>query len=201
MLSFISTFAKENNDSFYSVSKIIDYYNSEKCFSLLGYKVYFKDTIENKYSLDYVSLGVGLSKKISQQKFTLLEKNIYKSIDNDEIFKKLSEYNPYRQIGAIYSNNTKSKVIVVATMPTSIFNLVEDQNLESTKQKPTSITSLKLNNRILYLRAGYTEPDKQSLSWENEGITYIVFQIQNQTISKEEMIEIAENVMTYNNLH
>ncbi|MBN1499807.1 MAG: hypothetical protein JW982_06625 [Spirochaetes bacterium] len=187
--------ANGNENSFYvSVSKTITYYNTSECFELLGYKVFFPDDLPGKCRLEHVSLGVGLGRQVTRENGNQLEKTMQESIENNEIFNQLSDYDPFRQIGAVYSYGTGSVKLVVATMPSSSYGIVEND-------KSGMASFLKNGKRYYWI--DYSDNEQQEnqspmLIWENDEISFMVFLLNGKSLNEKQAVRIAEEVMKFN---
>lgn len=192
--------AENQADLFFYSSSMTSDLSDENRIALVGFKVNFPDTIESAYALESQSIGVGLSVLISKDVYAKIEKQVTEAITDDSEMMKLAEYKPFRQCGAIYRRGIND-VIVIATMPTEKYNTVEigigREKLES--EYGITFTPVKINEFeaywIVYPDEMNTSP---ALSWDNQGVTYMVFGINETRINKAEAVSIAKSVMLCN---
>jgi hypothetical protein len=186
-----SLYPEENNQMvFIGVSKTIDFYNTKKYFSLLGYRIVFPETVGNEYRLRSVSLGVSLAKQVHRTMQEPLSKRMSSAIEDNQALKALGPYNPYRRTGAFYIQDSQEKVIVVATMPSEKYNIVENH-----PENPDVTCTTFQRKHIQYFWKVYDlAAVSPTLSWEQNNITYMIFSLNGKALQKKEAVTIADYI-------
>ena len=197
LLIFFNNIANSQNDSeLYSIanSKSIGLEDPKKYFPLLGYSVLFPDSISSNHVLMDVALGVGLSKQVTQAEGKGLEEKMTEAIEDNDAFAMLKKYNPFRTMAGFYSNQTRKSIIVVATMPTKVFEEIELKNkTDDKKTKSLMIDGIKC------IWGPLPEENKyHSLVWHKNGVSYMIFPIEGKDFTIEEATNIAKKVIDIN---
>lgn len=182
---------KDESLGFIGVNRGVGYYNTDRYYSLLGYKVVFPDHLEPDFSLDHCLLGIGLAQKVSRETQQALEANMRTAIEDNVTFHKLDDYHPYRSGGGFYLNNTKSIKLVVSSMPADIFKIVEYSVLIQ-REKSKMHTFRKGKFKYIFVdRTGEKIPS--ALYWDSGKITFGIL-VLNGILPESDMVHFAEQI-------
>lgn len=201
LIMSVSVAAETSEKTFFSVGKTIEFHNEDRWFSLLGYRAQFPSSLDETHRLGHVSFGLGLSVMIEQAEADRLEPLMHDAIEDQTGFVKLSKYNPFRTIGGIYGGGERSSVIVVATMPSRMYRVVERPEGCEKYEKENGIKSRKTDV------GGFTGcwieyPDgsetSSTLSWDARGVTYMVFPLNKGKMSLDTALAYAAKVIECN---
>ena len=176
-----------------SVSKSIGLEDPKKYFPLLGYSVQFPESISSSHILIDISMGLGLSQRVTQAEGNTLENKMTAAIEDNNAFAALKKYNPFRTMAGFYADKDRKSIIVVATMPVKAFEEIESKNknnIDSTKSKSLMIDNIKC------LWAPLPEDNKyNSLVWHTNGVSYMIFPIEGKNFTVDEAAGIAKKII------
>jgi hypothetical protein len=195
ILFAVSAFSENANNTFYSVHRG---YNAEDQKLLKPwYQVKFPEKLDSKYRIESISIGVGIGIKTSNDQMSRLDTIMLKAIDNEQSFKELSSWKPYRQ-SAVHYKRTDGAYLIVATLPTSAYNIVE--NMDNYEKEQIVINEYlltdktKYNWRIIDIKDG---KKYKSLSWSVGVLTYLVMNNGDDYFTKEDATKIAEEIQLH----
>jgi hypothetical protein len=198
LLIFFSNIAipQNNSELFHiSIGKSIGMEDPKKYSGLLGYSVQFPESISSSHILIDISLGIGLSKQVTQAEGKVLEEKMTKAIDDKVEFAALKKYNPFRTMGGFYSNKDRTSIIVVATMPVKAFVEIESKGKTSGDAKAKEIV-------IENIKCNWTHLDEDnkyhSLTWSKSGVSYMIFPIEGKDFTLDDATDIAKKIIDIN---
>jgi hypothetical protein len=191
-MMMVPAYSADNNELvFCGVSKSSPLPLSEENFRKIGYKVIFPDAISDDLELKDVSIGVGLSVKITEAQVEKIQQTMAEAIEGDSAFKSLRDYSPYRQTGAFYLNDDRSRVVVVSTMPADKYDIVEKAEFN-----PKDFSgSFKVSGVDCFW---VSDAESPTLSFNIGKINFMLFSIVGNPLSKEEASELAVAVIKSN---
>ena len=198
-MTFVSLSAAEKSEeSFFSISKTIPLHDEDRWFALLGYRTHFPASLDNQHALQTVSFGLGLSVLMDKKTSDNIETLMYDAIENEGSFRKLSGYKPYRTIGGIYTGKDSAAVIVVATMPTTVYQIVERPAECEKYERDHGIRSRDVlvgSFRGCWIEYPGSAETSSTLSWDAQGVTYMIFPLNKGKLTLEEARAYAAEVI------
>ena len=195
LISFNNIIYAQNNTDLYAVSvgKSIGLEDPKKYSHLLGYSMQFPENISATHMLVDISIGLGLTQKVTQAEGKTLEEKMTDAIEDNNAFAALKKYNPFRTIAGFYADKNRKSIIVVATMPAKAFQELESKNknnVDNKKSKNVIIDGIKC------LWAPLPEDNKyNSLVWHKSGVSYMIFPIEGKNFTLDEAENIAKKVI------
>jgi hypothetical protein len=176
--------------------------------SKMGFNITFPETLYGEYKLQDKAEGVGIRKNIVDRIYEQLSSDMLKAIDDDAAFSSLSQYDPYRDIFAIY--NKKGSTIFIDLCSSDGPTPMEYGNISSVIE--TSVGDAKavwievvFPDYKLIIENGvrksdlYTEPNGIStshfLTWDYNGVRYVTGTVHQSELTMEESVKVAKSFM------
>ena len=181
-----------------SVGKSVGLEDPKKFSPLLGYAVQFPENISSSLMLIDISLGVGLSKGVTQNEGKTLEEKMTQAIEDNDAFTVLKKYNPFRTMGGFYANKERASIIVVATMPTKAFEEVELKGGNKVYFDDTGANNFMIGAVKCFWVPPHEENKYHSFIWHKNGVSYMIFPIEGKDFTVDAAKDIAKKVMDVN---
>ena len=181
-----------------SVGKSVGLEDPKKFSPLLGYKVQFPESVSSSHILIDISLGVGLSKEVTQDEGKTLEEKMTQAIEDNDAFTMLKKYNPFRTIGGFYANKERTSIIVAATMPIKAFEEVELKGKNRVYFSDTGSNNFTIGAVKCFWVPPHDDNKYHSLIWHKNGVSYMIFPIEGKDFTADEAKNIAKKVMDVN---
>ncbi|HEX2925866.1 MAG TPA: hypothetical protein VHP38_06360 [Ruminiclostridium sp.] len=166
-----------------------------------GMKVFIPQTFFEDFRLQGKSDIVAFNKRLSYNDYDQIKNIAFKAIDDEEAFKSLKPYKPYRSIGCLYKNGSGT-ALNIAVMNTSL--KVSKQNGSVFEVQETKVGNINAQ----WIGGSYTDYNggemtqkpvgKKSihaLFWTSDGVTYEILSNNNNSLSNEKAVKIAEAFM------
>ncbi|MCL2155266.1 MAG: hypothetical protein FWH53_06350 [Leptospirales bacterium] len=201
LLIFLSnTIYAQNNSELYtlSVGKSIGLEDPKKYFPLLGYSVQFPENISSSHMLIDISLGLGLSKGVTQKEGKTLEEKMTNAIEDNDAFAMLKKYNPFRTIAGFYSNKDRTSIIVAATIQTKIFEEIELKGKNKIYFDDKQSDNFMIDRIKCFWVPPHEDNKFHSLAWHKNGVTYMIFPIEGKDFTVDEATNIAKKIIDIN---
>lgn len=167
----------------------------------MGVKVSFPARFYEEFKLQRKAEAVGFTKNIDYETFRNLQNTAIQAFDNNEVFKSLEKYQPYRSVGAIYSNDQGAKMAAV------VYNKkisISVENINITESVQTKVG----NENAEWVSLSYpvypeddltqkpTKVESTSfLFWSIGDTTYQIWPMDNKSLSMAETVKSAELFM------
>lgn len=177
--------------------------------SKIGFELTFPEKLSGGYKLCDKAEEVGINKIVSEETIEKLESDMIKAINDEKIFDSLSQYNPYRDVFAVYSKDGNDMFISMRSLDaitveqgyrdisTAIETSVGDTKalwIEVTHANYRHISENGVGKSDLY-----TKPDgitkKHILTWDYNGVTYEISTCLESELTMDEALKLAEDFM------
>jgi hypothetical protein len=200
LIFLTNTIYAQNSSELYTVSvgKSIGLEDPKKYFPLLGYSVQFPENISSSHTLIDISLGLGLTKKVTQSEGKVLEEKMTNAIEDKDAFTMLKEYNPFRTMAGFYSNKDRKSIIVAATMPTKVFEEIELKGKNKIYYDDKQSNNFMIDSIKCFWIPPHEDNKYNSLIWHKNGVTYMIFPIEGKNFTVDEATNIAKKVIDFN---
>jgi len=166
----------------------------------MGVKVSFPARIYEDFKLQSKAEAVGFTKNIDYETFINLQSTTLQAFDNDQVFKNIEKYQPFRSVGATYSDDQGAKIGAV------VYNEkipIPDENINITGSVQTKVG----NQNAKWISISYPvypnnditqKPTKVTstsfLFWSIGDTTYQIWPMDNK-LSMAETMKFAESFM------
>ena len=144
-----------------------------------------------------ISLGLVLTKEVTQDEGKTLEEKMTNAIEDNDVFIMLKEYDPFRTIAGFYSNKDRKSIIVIATMPAKSF-----EEVELKRKNKTYFDDKQSNFMIDSIKCFWIPPQEDnkynSLIWRENGVVYMIFPIEGKNFTIDEATNIAKKFIDSN---
>jgi hypothetical protein len=183
------------------------YLSDEELTRKMGFHVYFPEKLNDEFKLMERVEGVGIREQVSLEVIEQMETTQLKAINDAAVFDSLAEYNPFRDVFAIYEGEKGTMLFI--GMEKEVFPPIFDKNsisfettiggksalwIETVRPDYKSISSNGIGKADLY-----TKPDKMLkdyyLVWNSDGIKYELSTSDDLVLTMEEAVELAETFM------
>lgn len=187
--------------------------SDEELSAKLGFKVYFPEKLYGDFKYEHKAEAVGIRKVVSAEAMNQLEMNMHMAIKDDDSFKSLSEYDPYRGVFATYIKKDGSTIFInkKAAEDTSEFKYTSYERgnkiiketkvgkakaawLESVYPDYTSIIENGIGKSDIYSKPNGIVTN-HSLTWVYDGVEYYLSTYQDFELSMKEAVKIAKSFM------
>lgn len=167
----------------------------------MGMQVFFPKTIAPDFNLTFKGEAVGFRKILNYETYRSLESDTIRAIDDEQVFKSLAKYQPYRSVGASYKNS-KGDLVYVAIYNKKISIPRENFNIKETIQTKVGTTNAEWfhlsypdypNDDLTQKPVG--EASVHLLLWSTNNTTYEILLKSDNTFSMEKVVKIAETFM------
>ena len=167
----------------------------------MGVKISFPQEFYGDFKLEQKAEAVGFTRNIDYETFTNLQATALQAFDSNDVFKSLDKYQPYRSVGAIYSNKQGARISAVVynrKIPITV------ENMNITDRVPTKVG----NQDVEWISLSYpvypdnditkkptTVASTSFLFWSIGETTYQIWPMDNKSLSMAETVKFAESYM------
>jgi hypothetical protein len=189
--------------TFTQISNLTD----EELTNKLGFKVVFPRSLKDGYEYYGRAETVGINKKVSEEVSEKLQAKLQKAINDENIFKDLKEYLPFRSVFAMYKDNNEN--IVYLSMVASEIKVrgVDDEAADKVElnkgdaywaqEVEPNYTST--NEAGVFKADLHIKPEKITkkhfLTWQYRGVNYYLNTYKAEEIKLEDAVKIANSFM------
>lgn len=175
--------------------------NDKELSEKLGIKIRIPEKFHKDLYLQKKAEVVAFNKTLSYETFDTLKDVVENAINDENAFKSLHEYLPYRSVSCTY-RNSKGNIFNIAVMDTS-FKVISN-NHSISKVVQTKVGNINAQ-WIVESFTDYKGKDMTSkpvgkrtanaLFWTTKGSTYTIVTLDDKPMSMNETVEIAEAFM------
>lgn len=175
--------------------------NDKELSEKLGIKIRIPEKFHEDLYLQKKAEVVAFNKTLSYETFDTLKDVVENAINDENAFKSLHEYLPYRSVSCTY-RNSKRNIFNIAVMDTS-FKVISN-NHSISKVVQTKVGNINAQ-WIVESFTDYKGKDMTSkpvgkrtanaLFWTTKGSTYTIVTLDDKPMSMNETVEIAEAFM------
>lgn len=176
--------------------------NDEEFLKKMGIKISFPQTICGDFNLTDKSDWVGILDPVNYEIYDSVTKDIAKAINNEDVFKSLDKYHPYRSIGAHYKSSVGANAnIYVCNKVVTLKNLNYSKITETIETKVNGINAKWIGVLGLdypgndYTQKPLGEFTGHVLFWTTDTASYCVSSDLDQTLNMEDAIKYADAFM------
>lgn len=167
----------------------------------MGINISFPEGFYKDFTLQWKAEAVGFTKNMDYETFRSLQNTAVQAFDNNEIFKGLEKYQPYRSVGAVYSNEQGDQIGAV------IYNKKVSYHIENINITDTVQTKVGNQNAEwvslkypVYPQNDLTQKPINVLStsmlfWSTGSNTYQIWPMNNKSLSMAETVKFAESFL------
>lgn len=175
--------------------------NDKELSEKLGIKIRIPEKFYEDLDLQKKAEVVAFNKTLSYETFDTLKDVIENAINDENAFKSLHEYLPYRSVSCTYKNS-KGNIVNIAVMDTSFKVISNNHSISKVVQTKVgninaqwiveSFTDYKgkdMTNKPVGKRTA------NALFWTTKGSTYTIVTLDDKPMSMNETVKIAEAFM------
>lgn len=175
--------------------------NDKELSEKLGIKIRIPEKFHEDLDLQKKAEVVAFNKTLSYETFDTLKDVVENAINDENAFKSLHEYLPYRSVSCTY-RNSKGNIFNIAVMDTSFKVISNNHSISKVIQTKVgninaqwiveSFTDYKgkdMTNKPVGKRTA------NALFWTTKGSTYTIVTLDDKPMSMNETVEIAEAFM------
>ncbi len=175
--------------------------NDKELSEKLGIKIRIPEKFHEDLYLQKKAEVVAFNKTLSYETFDTLKDVVENAINDENAFKSLHEYLPYRSVSCTY-RNSKGNIFNIAVMDTSFKVISNNHNISKVVQ--TKVGNINAQ-WIVESFTDYKGKDMTSkpvgkrtanaLFWTTKGSTYTIVTLDDKPMSMNETVKIAEAFM------
>lgn len=175
--------------------------NDKELSEKLGIKICIPEKFYEDLNLQKKAEVVAFNKTLSYETFDILKDVVENAINDENAFKSLHEYLPYRSVSCTY-RNSKGNIFNIAVMDTSFKVISNNHSISKVVQTKVgninaqwiveSFTDYKgkdMTNKPVGKRTA------NALFWTTKGSTYTIVTLDDKPMSMNETVKIAEAFM------